>query len=80
MPVPASWAITLGKIGNEVRSTNSSNDYNDGPYTAGATGLWQAENGVYGGINQHNPGANMPNRAQPSTFSEWYSYDHHYPS
>jgi hypothetical protein len=81
MPVPASGELSLGKIGMEIRATSTSNDYNDGPYTAGETSLDDAESGVYGVVNQNNPSSNMPNLAQAnSKMSEWYSYDHFHPS
>jgi hypothetical protein len=80
MPVPSSGPISLGKIGNEVRATSTANDYNEGPYTTGATGLWEAENSTYGNVNQHNPSGDRPNLSQPASMSEWYSYDHLHPS
>ena len=76
MAVPSSGAITLGKIGKEVRATNSGNNYDNGPHTSSETALADASNGVYGALNQLNPSQNRPNGASPHLMSEWYSYDH----
>lgn len=76
MPVPSSGTISLGKIGKEIRSTSTSDDYDNGPHTSSATGLDDAENGTYGAINQNNVSSNRPSATNPAKMSEWYSYDH----
>jgi len=76
MTVPSSGELSLGKIGKEVRATNTGNNYDNGPHTSAGTGLWEAENGTYGTINQNNQPSDRPNLSQPASMSEWYSYNH----
>ena len=74
MTVPASGQLSLGKIGKEIRSTGTSNNYDNGPYTSGGTSINVAENGGYGAVNEWaNP---APASTNPATMSEWYNYDH----
>ncbi len=75
MPVPTSGVISLGKIGKEVRSSSTGNDYNEGPHTSNATTLNTAENGGYGSINTNSP--DKPSASNPAKMSEWYNYQHH---
>ena len=65
---------TLGKIGKEVRSTSTSNNYNEGPYTSGPTALKEATLGTYGAIN--NASTTIPNATAPHGMNEFHSYDH----
>jgi hypothetical protein len=76
MPCPSSGEILLGKIRQELESTGTGNDYNDGPYTTNATKLKDACHGVYDTINTHNGVANRPNETNPAHMTEFYSYDH----
>ena len=76
MPCPVSGIIYLGKIRQELESSNTSDDYNDGPYTAAATLLKEACHGTYDPINGNNAVGDRPNETNPATMSEWYSYDH----
>ena len=49
MPVPsATVEKTLGKIRQEMESTGTSDDYDDGPYTSAQTTLEQASTYQYG--------------------------------
>ena len=50
MTVPSSGEISLGKIRQELESTSTSNDYNEGPYT-GSTSLSASSVGTYDTIN-----------------------------
>ena len=76
MAVPASGAITLGKIGKEIRATNTGNNYDNGPHTSSQTALGTASTGGHGTISQFNPAANRPDQSAPHAMSEWYSYNH----
>jgi len=77
MPVPSSpTEISLGKIRQELESTGTSDDYNDGPYDSAATAMKAAEIGTYDTINTNNDSADRPNGSAPYSMSEWYSYDH----
>ena len=76
MTVPSSGAISLGKIGKEIRATNTGNNYDNGPHTSSETALGTASTGGYGNISQGNPAANRPNQIFPHAMSEWYSYNH----
>ena len=75
MPVPLDGNnLSLGKIRQELESYNVSNDYDDGPYTSGQTGLNAAETDAYITVNQDN--IYKPNGASPSAMSEWQGYNH----
>ena len=76
MPVPASGEISLGKIGKELRSTGTGNDYDNGPDTQNATSLTEASTGVIDALNTSNDAANRPDGSTPHSMSEFYSYDH----
>ena len=76
MPVPASGEISLGKIGKELRSTGTGNDYDNGPDTQNATSLTEASTGVIDALNTSNDAANRPDGSTPHNMSEFYSYDH----
>lgn len=76
MTVPSSGELSLAKIQQELQSTNSSNNYDDGPYTSSPTSMLDAEDGAYAAINQNNDPANRPNGSAPHNMSEWYSYNH----
>jgi hypothetical protein len=76
MPCPSSGLILLGKIRQELESTGTGNDYNDGPYTTNKTKLKDACHGVYDTINTNNAVADRPNEVNPAYMTEFYSYDH----
>ena len=76
MAVPSSGEISLGKIRQELESTSTSNDYDNGPYTSAATAMKAAEIGTYDTINTSNASGDRPNNTSPYSMSEWYSYDH----
>ena len=76
MPVPSSGEITLGKIGKELRSTGTGDDYDDGPDTANATSLEDASDGTIDTINTDNDAADRPDGSAPHAMSEFYDYDH----
>ena len=76
MAVPSSGIITLAKIRQELESTGTGNDYNDGPYTTNKTKLKDACHGVYDTINTNNAVADRPNEVNPAYMTEFYSYDH----
>ena len=76
MPCPSSGEISLGKIRQELESTGTSDDYNDGPYTSGATSMARAEDERYDTINTNNASGDRPNGSAPHSMAEWYSYDH----
>ena len=73
MTVPSSGEISLGKIRQELESTSTSNDYNEGPYT-GSTSLSASETGVYDTLNSGS--SNRPDGVGPFKMSEWRSYGH----
>ena len=58
MPVPsATVEKTLGKIRQEMESTGTSDDYDDGPYTSDPTSLEKANTYQYGpGLNVNSGG------------------------
>lgn len=70
MTVPASGELSLGKIRQELETS----DYSAGPYTTNATSLSGSETGLYATINTASP--SYPNGIAPFSMSEWYSYDH----
>ena len=70
MTVPASGELSLGKIRQELETS----DYSTGPYTANATSLSGSETGLYAVINTASP--SYPNGIDPFAMSEWYSYNH----
>ena len=75
MPVPsATVEKTLGKIRQEMESTGTSDDYDDGPYTSAQTTLEQASTYQYGGgINiNSNSGTDFVN---PHGMDEHSDYD-----
>ena len=74
MTVPSSGEISLGKIRQELESTSTSNDYNEGPYTSAATSLSASETGVYDTINSGSE--NRPDGVAPFKMSEWHGYGH----
>ena len=75
MTVPSSGEISLGKIRKELESTDTSDDYNDGPYTSAATSLSASETGVYDTINSGS--VDRPDGVGPFKMSEWHGYGHH---
>ena len=75
MTVPGSGEISLGKIRQELESTSTSNDYNEGPYTSAETSLSASETGVYATINSGSE--DRPNGVSPFAMSEWHGYGHH---
>ena len=76
MPVPSTGEISLGKIGKELRSTGTGDDYDNGPDTQNATSLTQASTGAIDALNTSNSSANRPDGSTPHNMSEFYSYDH----
>ena len=76
MPCPSSGEISLGKIRQDLESTGTSDDYDNGPYTSAATSMASAEAGTYDTINTNNDSGDRPNGSAPHSMSEWYSYDH----
>jgi hypothetical protein len=76
MPCPSSGLILLGKIRQELESTGTGNDYDNGPYTSAVTKLKDACHGVYDTINTNNDAGDRPNETNPATMTEWYDYDH----
>jgi len=74
MTVPSSGELSLGKIRQELESTSTSNDYNEGPYTSAETSLSASETGVYATINSGS--TSRPNGVSPFAMSEWRSYGH----
>ena len=73
MTVPNTGEISLGKIRQELESTSTSNDYNEGPYT-GSTSLSGSETGVYDTINSGS--VDRPDGVGPFKMSEWRGYGH----
>ena len=77
MPVPSSpTEISLGKVRQELESTGTSDDYNDGPYDDNETSMKRAEAGTYDTINTNNDSGDRPNGSAPYSMAEWYDYDH----
>lgn len=76
MPVPSTGEISLGKIGKELRSTGTGDDYDNGPDTQNATSLTQASTGAIDALNTSNSSANRPDASTPHNMSEFYAYDH----
>ena len=76
MPVPSSGTITLGKIGKELRSSGTGDDYDNGPDTSNSTSLTQASTGNIDALNTGNDSADRPDASTPHAMSEFYSYDH----
>ena len=74
MAVPASGAISLAKIRDELENNNYNNSLYG--YTSAATSLASASNGTYGTINTNNASADRPDGSTPHAMSEFYSYDH----
>ena len=74
MTVPSSGEISLGKIRQELESTSTSNDYNEGPYTSAETSLSSSEAGIYATINTGSE--DRPDGSAPFQMSEWYGYGH----
>ena len=62
MTVPNTGEISLGKIRQELESTSTSNDYNEGPYT-GSTSLSGSETGVYDTINSGSVDRSSPSNS-----------------
>ena len=75
MTVPSSGELSLGKIRQELESTSTSNDYNEGPYTSAETSLSASETGVYDTINTGSE--DRPDGVSPFAMSEWRGYGHH---
>jgi len=75
MTVPSSGEISLGKIRQELESTSTSNDYNEGPYTSAETSLSASETGVYATINTGSE--DRPDGVGPFAMSEWRGYGQH---
>jgi len=79
MPIPPAGARKeLAKIRQELESTGTSDDYNDGPYTANPTSLKELEFGPAGSgtsFNQNNPVGNIPDGATPHSMDEFSSYN-----
>ena len=73
MAVPTTGAISLGKIRQELETSN----YAAGVYNAAATNLDTAENGGYYTLNPCSP--SLPLAANPAKMSEWRGYDHDAP-
>ena len=75
MTVPSSGELSLGKIRQELESTGTGNDYDNGPYTSAETSLSSSSVGIYDTINTGSE--DRPNASAPFKMSEWYGYDHH---
>ena len=75
MAVPDSGEISLGKVRQELESTGTGNDYDQGPYTSAETSLSSSSVGIYDTINTGSE--DRPNASAPFKMSEWYGYDHH---
>ena len=69
MTVPSSGELSLGKIRQELETS----DYSAGPYTANATSLSGSETGLYATVNTGSP--SYPDGIFPFEMSEWYDYD-----
>lgn len=74
MAVPASGAITLAKIRDEIENDNYNNSIYG--YTSAATSLTSLCNGTYDTINTQNASADRPDGTAPHNMSEFYNYDH----
>lgn len=74
MAVPASGAITLAKIRDEIENDNYNNSIYG--YTSGETSLTSLSNGTYDTINTQNAAADRPDGTAPHAMSEFYNYDH----
>lgn len=69
MTVPSSGELSLGKIRQELESS----DYSAGPFTANQTSITSAETGSYVTINTSSP--SYPDGIAPYSMTEWYGYD-----
>ena len=69
MPVPSSGELSLGKIRQELESTGTGNDYDQGPYTSAETSLSSSSVGIYDTINTGSE--DRPNASAPFKMSEW---------
>ena len=76
MPCPSSGLILLGKIRQELESSGTGNDYDNGPYTSNETTLKNASDGTYDAINEENHELNRPNELPAHHMTEFYSYNH----
>lgn len=76
MPVPSSGELSLGKIGKELRSSGTGDDYDDGPDTSNPTSLEEASDGTIDAINEDNDAADRPDENDPHNMTEFYNYDH----
>tara|TARA_R100000008_G_C3495901_1_gene121103 strand:- start:43 stop:639 length:597 start_codon:yes stop_codon:yes gene_type:complete len=74
MPVPGSGELSLGKIGKELRSTGTGDDYDNGPDTSNATSLKDASVGDIDALNEGNDVDGFTDT--PYAMSEFYGYDH----
>ena len=74
MPVPGSGELSLGKIGKELRSSDTDDDYDNGPDTSNATSLKDASEGDIDALNTANNLGSIED--PPYAMSEFYSYDH----
>ena len=74
MAVPASGAISLAKIRDEIENNNYNNSIYG--YTSGETSLTSLSNGTYDTINTNNAASDRPDGSAPHAMSEFYNYDH----
>ena len=75
MPCPASGLIRLAFIRQELESTGTGNDYNDGPDTH-LTTMKNAHEGAYDIINTNSDDTPGGAGTEPFQMTEWDSYDH----
>jgi hypothetical protein len=77
MPVPGVGSEKeLGKIRQELESTSTSDDYNNGPYTADPTSLKELEMGPGGSGQSFNVNSpSQPSGAAPHSMDEFSLYD-----
>jgi len=74
MPCPASGEIRLAMIRQELESTGTSDDYNDGPWTTNTTTSKNCNTFVYDSRNSNSD--DYPDGVAPYKMTEFYSYDH----
>jgi hypothetical protein len=73
---PASGLIRLAKIRQELESTGTSDDYDNGPYTSNTTTMKNAHEGSYSIINTNSTSRPGGPGTEPFQLAEWYDYNH----
>lgn len=74
MAVPASGAISLAKIRDEIENNNYNHSLYG--YTSSSTSLGDISDGSIDTINTNNASADRPDGSAPHAMSEFYNYDH----